>query len=576
MSRLRGFQRAMQAEVFTSWHQGKRNVLAKAPTGAGKTVLMADTVRVANVSTAMLAHRTELVTQIANALALEGIPHRIIGPDSLRRDCCAIQLAEHGKHWVDANARVAVAGVDTLMRRDMSNDSWARGVGLWCGDEAHHFQKDNKWGDCAAMFPNAYGLGVTATPHRADGRGLSRDTDGVFDVLVDGPDMRTLIDAGYLTDYRVFTVQSDVVYDDVPLGSTGDYSQPKLRAAVHASDKFVGDVVSHYLKIARGKLGVTFAVDVESAQELAREYKAQGVPAEVVSAKTPNVLRAEILRRFRRRELLQLVNVDLFGEGFDLPAIEVVSFGRKTESLALYMQQFGRALRLMVAPEYLRNWDAYTPEERRALIAASEKPKAIIIDHVGNVVRHNVPDAPRVWHLGRRESRSASASDAIPLRVCLNPNLAGSGIPCGNPYERFRSSCPACRFAPVPADRSAPEFVDGNLYELAPEVLEALRAAVETVDGPPRMWPGMSGAQANGVQRNHQERIIAQHNLRNAMRLWSGWQTAQGYDPQEAMRRFFHLFGVDTLTAQALGRPEAVALTERITAALERHNIQAI
>ena len=168
-------------------------------------------------------------------------------------------------------------------------------------------------------------------------------------------------------------------------------------------------MVDHYLRIAKGKLGVTFAVDVEAAGDIATAFKKAGVPAEIVTAKTPDTLRASILRRFRNRELLQLVNVDLFGEGFDLPAIEVVSMARPTQSFSLFAQQFGRALRPMDGKEH-----------------------AIIIDHVGNVHRHGLPDAPRDWSLDRRERRSSKNVDiVIPTRTC--PECAGA-------YERIRKS----------------------------------------------------------------------------------------------------------------------------------------
>lgn len=568
MSRLRGFQSTLQGKVFAAWNNKHRNVLAVMPTGAGKTVLGADTIRATGWSWLAKAHRHELVSQISMALAVERIPHRIIGPDSIRRDCCSLQLAEFGQHWVDANARTAVAGVDTLVRKDMSNDSWARSLRGWWGDEAHHYQKGNKWGDCADMFPWALGLGVTATPNRADGRGLSRDSDGVFDAMEEGPNLRWLIDNGYLTDYRVFAPPSDVVYDDVPVGASGDYVQAKLRAAVHASDKFVGDVVKHYLRIAPGKLGVTFAVDVESAQEIAREFKAQGVPAEVVSAKTPALRRQQILRDFRARKILQLVNVDLFGEGFDLPAIEVVSFARKTESLALFIQQFGRALRLMLDSAYLANWDAYTVEQRLAIIAASGKTKAIIIDHVGNVIRHGLPDAPRVWDMMRRSARSSTLSDAIPLRTCSNPRRSDTGLPCVNVYERFRKCCPVCQWVPEVVDRSAPEFVDGDLFELSPETLALLRKKVDDMAAAPSL------AVPPYIRANMQERLIQSMRIRTVIETYGGYMRHLGHDDREAQRRFFHQFGVDVLTAQTLSRPDSEALQQRIEAVLARANVQ--
>jgi superfamily II DNA or RNA helicase len=587
MSRLRGFQADVQGHIFAAWQahavhnaqhpdKPRRNVLAVMPTGAGKTVLMGDTIRKANLSALVKAHRHELVSQISSALAVERIPHRIIGPDSIRRDCCALQLAEYGQHWVDPNARTAVAGVDTLVRQDMSNDSWARGVGLWAGDEAHHYQQENKWGKCAAMFKHAWGLGVTATPIRADGRGLSADSDGVFNDLVTGPDMRWLIDNGYLTDYRVFTIPTDVDYSSIRVTPSGDLSQPQLRAAVHASGKFVGDVVRNYQLIAPGKLGVMFAVDVESAQEVARAFRAAGVTAEVVSAKTPALRRAQILRDFRARRVMMLVNVDLFGEGFDLPAIEVVIFGRKTESYALFAQQFGRVLRLMLDPSLLAAWDSYTVEQRLAFIASSTKVCGIVIDHVGNVLRHGLPDAPRVWDMARRERRSASVSDAIPLRTCVNPVEVAPGMLCMEPYERFRVSCPHCGYVPEVADRSAPEFVDGDLSELSPDMLDMLRKRAAQIMAAPPLMGGGFGVQYN-AGKNHQERMIAHLALRDAIYTYGGWmRDVERLSDREGQRRFFHTFGIDVATAQTLNREDAEKLRGRVEALLSQKNIQRV
>lgn len=550
---------------------GHRNVLAVSPTGSGKTVLFADIVNsVNNTASAVIAHRAELVSQMSLALARENVRHRIIGPDSLRRTCVALHMREMGRSLHDPGARVGACGVDTLVNKKTSEDSWFRQVGLWVQDEAHHVLKENKWGRAAGMFPNAWGLGVTATPRRADGKGLGAHADGLFHSMVQGPEMRELIDLGYLTPYRVFAPPSDVDYSSVTVTASGDLSPAKLSAAVHASDAFVGDVIKHYQRIAPGKLGVTFAVDVESAKEIKHAFDAAGVKAEVVTADTDPVRRADILRRFAAREIQMLVNVDLFGEGFDLPAIEVVIFGRKTESFSLYVQQFGRALRLLVGIP-MAQWELMLPESRKAAIAASTKSHGIIIDHVGNVIRHGVPDAVQTWSLDRRASRASSENDAIPLRSCANPNADGLGTPCPSVYPRYLKLCPFCQFYPEPASRSAPEFVDGDLYELDPDQLAAMRGQKAVVDGAPQNIGGGS-AQA-GLNHRHHDRQVAQHHLRNVLMLWGGWRSALGHTDSEGQRQFFHRFGIDVLTAQALGRPEAEALTERITAHLIKNGV---
>lgn len=571
MSRLRPYQASIKAAVFEQWASGKRNVLVKSPTGSGKTVIFSDVVRTVDRPAAVVAHRSELISQTSLSLAREGVRHRIIGPDSLRRNCVTLHMAELGRSFYDPGARVGACGVDTLVNRDTALDPWFAQVGLWVMDEAHHVLTGNKWGKAVEMFPNAYGLGVTATPARADGKGLGAEADGVFEAMVHGPEMRDLIDAGYLTDYRVFAPPSDVDYSEVTVTASGDLSPAKLRAAVHASDSIVGDVVKHYLKIARGKLGVTFAVDVEAAQEIAAAFREAGVSAEIVTAKTPDVLRAQILRRFKNREVLQLVNVDLFGEGFDLPAIEVVSMVRKTESWPLFVQQFGRALRLMVDPTLAAKWDTFTDAERRAHIAASEKPFALIIDHVGNVIRHGLPDASRTDTLDRRTSRATGPSDAVPLRVCARAEPA----PCASVYPRYLKVCPYCGFYPEPAARTAPSFVDGDLHELDAATLAAMRGRVAQIDGAALVPQHLDPIAAAGVRKTHLARQQAQAHLRDAIALWAGWQATQGRDDSQSYRIFYHTFGVDVMSAKALGRPEAEALTERVRAVLGKAGVVA-
>ena len=579
MSDLRPYQSTIKTKVFQHWNAGKPNVLVKSSTGSGKTVIFANIVRTVDRAAAVIAHRAELVSQTSLALAREGVRHRIIGPDTLRRNCVALHMDELKRSFYDPGARVGACGVDTLINRDTSQDSWFRQVGLWVQDEAHHVLKANKWGAAVEMFPNAYGLGVTATPARADGAGLGRDADGVFDALVDGPEMRELIDAGYLTDYVVFAPPSDVDYSGVTVTASGDYSPAKLREAVHKSGTIVGDVVRHYKtvcmqKLGRLGLGVTFAVDIEAAKEIAAAFNAAGVPAEIVSSKTPDTLRIAILKRFKRREILQLVNVDLFGEGFDLPAIEVVSMVRKTESWPLFVQQFGRALRLMIEDAIAKHWGDYSDAQRLGFIATSGKPFALIIDHVGNVIRHGLPDAPRVDTLGARPKRGGGLSDAIPSRVCANTNARGQGIVCGKTYERFHKTCPYCGFYPEPPSRSAPEFVDGDLFELSAGTLAALRGQIIDINS--RFVPIPAGANpimAAGIHNKASERNHAQFVLRELIALWAGWQRVQGRDDSQTYRIFYHTFGLDVLSAQALARAEAEALGLRIKAQLDQNGV---
>jgi DNA repair protein RadD len=564
---LRGFQTKLESNIYSAWGAGAQNVMPVSATGSGKTVVISKFLYDEPGASIGIAHRQELVSQISIALARNGVRHRLVGAkkgSSLTRVITALQVAELGYSYLDPTAKSGVGGIDTIIR--MGNEPWFNQVRLGVQDEGHHVLKENKWGRGALMFPNARWLFPTATPRRADGKGLGRHADGLVDAMVLAPSMRDIIDMGYLTDYRIFAPPSDLDLANVAISqATGDFNADQVRKAVHRSS-ITGDVVTHYLRLARGKLGVTFAVDVEAAGETAAAFRLQGVPAEVVSAKTPDTLRAAILRRFRNREILQLVNVDLFGEGFDLPAIEVVSFARPTESFALYSQQFGRTLRLMIESHYSENWDSFTVAERLSIIAGSSKPVGLIIDHVGNVIRHGLPDGRQDWSLDRRDKRGSKKSDAIPIRICAN-------VDCLQPYERIHKNCPYCGFYPDPPARNGPEFVDGDLTELDPATLSALRGDIARIDGDFYSPNGLSIEAQRAARYHHINRQTSQRALRNAIAWWAGLESSRGYSESESYRRFYFRFGIDVGNAQLLGAREAAELAGNINNELSKFGI---
>ncbi len=548
---LRPYQQQARDEIDAAWQSGSPNVLAVLPTGAGKTVLFSSIIADEPGASCAVAHRQELVSQMSMALARNRVRHRIIGPQKVVKMIVRLHMEEVGASYYDPNARCAVAGVDTLVRRDAQLASWLPTVKLWVMDEAHHVLTANKWGTAVQMFPNARGLGVTATPCRADGNGLGRHADGVFDTMVIGPTMRDLIDMGFLTEYRIFAPPSTFHREAIAVSATtGDFNLDSMRKAVAGSSliapegrTITGDIVQHYIRIASGKLGVTFVPDIATATEVAQQFNNAGVPAMALSSKTPDEERARVLRQFKRREILQLVNVDLFGEGFDLPAIEVVSMGRPTQSFSLFCQQFGRALRLL-----------------------DGKTHAIIIDHVGNVEymakTHGLPDSPQQWSLDRREKRSTGKSDAPAVRTCIK---------CTAVYERYMDACPFCgEPIPVPAARTGPEFVEGDLHELDASTLARMRADVAMVDMDTEEYRQHLQAKhvphlgvLAGVKRHklQQEAVAA---LRDAMAQWGGYKRAAGRSDSEIYREFYLRFGIDMLSAQALKTDEAVALCDRV------------
>lgn len=554
---LRPHQITLKNMVLTDWANGVRNVLAVLPTGAGKTVFFSDIINLESGATCAIAHRQELVSQISTALAKNGVYHRIIGPKKIVKLCVRLHMRAIGKSFYDCNARHAVAGVDTLIRRDEQLLRWLPTVTLWVMDEAHHVTVGNKWGKAVRMFPNARGLGVTATPTRADGYGLGSHADGVFDSLRVGASMRELINLGYLTDYKLFAPKSDFSRDDIKVTASGDFSPAESSKAVATSSlvahaekgQVIGDAVRTYQKLLSGLLTIVFAPDVKTGYQLEREYSAAGIPAKCVHGEMGDDERINAIDNFSAHKLKVLINVALFDEGFDLPAIMAVQDVAATESFGRFAQRFGRMLRPM-----------------------DGKTHGIYVDHVGNIARHAkvvhyadravVEISHREWTLDRAERR-VKKSETSEIRTCRA---------CTGVFERYLKECPYCGMyiASVEADAKTVEVVDGDLYELDAETLAKMHNNIAIVNISPQIYRDHLTAQRLpqvAVMSNVKRFINRQSTLselKNCMAVWGGNERARGLADDEIFRKFYLKFGVDWLTAQALETKDAIKLVEQL------------
>lgn len=539
---LRDYQAANEYEILSAWQAGYRDLLYVLPCGGGKTRVSANIITKFETPVGVVAHRRELVSQLSGALSDLNVTHDVIASKKTIRQIQEKQFKVHRRSFYDPSSSIKVGSIRTFLTQKKKLARWAGNVGLWVQDEAHHVTRDNQWGEGRSLFPNAVGLGLTATPMRSDGKGLGRHASGVFDKMIMGPGMRDLIERGYLTDYRFVTPVTDVLLEDSDVSlSTGEYKKEAVKNAIKRSH-VIGDVVTNYRKFAAGKLAVCFADSLENGQAIAQRFNSEGIRAELVSGETDEGLRYHILTRFENREIDVVVNVDLFGEGTDIPAVECVIMARPTMSRGLYIQQFGRALRLLPGKDY-----------------------GIIIDHVENWKRHNLPDADRIWTLddAPRGSRRKPDPDLIPLTRCTNPE-------CFEAYEAYRISCPHCGHKPEPVNRSSIKHVDGDLVELDPEVLKQMRAEVHKIDLDPNdifravRNGGKPVALANIITKNHVLRQGAQKELRKAIAVWGAIQREKGLVDRESYKLFYLKFGIDVTSAQALNTKDADVLNGRV------------
>lgn len=442
---LRPYQDAAVLKVRESFAAGARSVCLTAPCGAGKTVMfskMAQLALVRGTRVGILVHRDSLLTQASSKLREFGVQHGIISPG-------------HGNYGDSIN----VCSVQTLVRRlDRYN------FDLLIADEGHHATSPT-YEKIFARYPNAKILGVTATPERTDGRGL----DSVYQKLVLGPSIAELIRDGYLVEPITYGPIHKL--DLSGIGSKmGDYDQKQL--AIHMdTPRITADAISHYSQICPGVPAVAFCVNIKHAEDVTAAFVAAGFRAALVHGRMDLSEIRMGIAGLSNGKVQILVAVDLISEGTDIPAVVCAINLRATKSKGLHIQQGGRALRPIYAPGF----DLSTREGRLAAIAASSKPKAIILDHAANCLRHMTVDEPHDWTLEGRKKRGGKGGVAVPLRQCPKcyqvhkpapkcPCIKADGEPCGHVYT---------------VDTVVPEVLAGNLVPIDKAALRRAKAREE-------------------------------------------------------------------------------------------------
>ncbi len=406
--------------------------MVQMPTGTGKTVVLAEVikneeVRIESSSVILVvAHRRELIEQIKEMIDSFGIDRekaqvrvesiqtlaRKFGagaPDAHRGSSCAPSVASGKAERLCNSLRCSQEGQSPCA------------PGLVIVDEAHHaLAKSYRW--MWEQWPEAKFLGLTATPCRLNGAGF---TD-LFDTLLQADSIRTFIEKGWLSDFEYVSASPEsVVLQQVrslkKRGADGDY-QTKEMVAVMDVPESTEHLYRTYQKFAGGKKGIVYAIDRQHAQHIAACYRQHGVNCEVIDSKTPREEREKIVEAYRstltahRGQSLcnsvadatcsqqgqspcavdVLVNVDIFGEGFDVPEVEFIQLARPTLSLSKYLQQVGRGMRI-----------------------SKGKEAVTIIDQVGLYQTFGLPTDERNWRqmfLGKASGKGDTGHHRLVLK----------------------------------------------------------------------------------------------------------------------------------------------------------------
>ena len=370
---LRDYQQELYDRTSAAFRQGYRRPLVVAPCGAGKSYLFAEMIRSTKGEVLVLTHREELKRQHEDLL-------RDLNITNARVSMILTEANRLGKYGTPA---------------------------LIVTDEAH-LSKSNSWQKVIEYY-NTYTVGLTATPIRLDGKPLG----DIYDVLIEGVDVRWLIDHHRLAPYEYY---APTTVDTSELRTNyGDYVISDLERIMNERAIY-GNVIESYRRFAPGERTIAYCVSVRHAGNTAEAFNSVGIRAEVLSAGTPARERRRLMEDFRSGKFSVLCNVGIIAEGISIDEVTCCMLLRPTESVALGVQQMMRCMR-------------YMPGKT-----------AKILDLVGNYTRVGLPDDDREWKLDKpmyHRSRTNQNGDFY-IRCCPECFLTFKTAPrcpyCGAEY----------------------------------------------------------------------------------------------------------------------------------------------
>lgn len=400
---LRDYQIDLLNRTRSAYRAGYKHPCIVAPCGTGKSHILAEMARLSTekgTRVLCLEHRQELCDQLKKLFIAAGVDMSL----------CRVMMVQTATRQI----------------------SKLRPPGLIITDENHHAPAQS-YKRIYEAFPSTPTVGVTATPCRLGGGGLG----DVNDILIETEGVRWFIEHGYLADFEYYAPK---LADMTGVKRVrGDFdNKAMIKAMSHPA--IYGDAVKHYKDLADGKQAICYCASVELSKRMAQEFCAAGIRAEHLDGTTDKIRRARIIREFREGKVRILCNVDLISEGFDVPDCSCSILLRPTCSLTLYIQQAMRCMR---------------PRSGK---------RAIIIDHVGNYLRHGLPDEDRTWSLEvKKRAKRKQDEENVTIRQCPECYCAmRSGV----------KVCPKCGYSFPVQSREIDEVRESELECVKSFVIE--------------------------------------------------------------------------------------------------------
>ncbi|MGX9463499.1 DEAD/DEAH box helicase family protein [Shewanella sp. A14] len=465
--KLRDYQQQAVDAAVKHFKQSQLSAVLVLPTGAGKSIVIAELARIANGNVLVLTHVKELVAQNAEKISL------------LTQEA---NIYSAGLKQKKANGKTVIASVQSASR---SLTQFDQPFSLVIIDECHRVSHEStsQYQQLLTHLhnqnPNIKLLGLTATPYRLGSGWIYRhhyhgkvgNTDKpVFEKCIFELPMRPLIKKGYLTQPTIFDGFS-AQYDFTSLAptETNEYPQAEVDNLLHHQGRATTAIIKQIKQLAQHRQGVLiFAATVRHANEI---MTLMDDNAALITAQTSHTERDEIIANFKTKQLKFIINVAVLTTGFDAPHVDLIAILRPTASVSLFQQMIGRGLRLAdnkidcLVIDYAANgYDLFYPEVGQAKPNSKSVPVQVhcpvcqfantfwgLVDNDGDIVEH----------FGRRCQGLINDTDQCDFRF-----RSKSCPDCGAENDIAARICQTCHSTLIDPDKRLKQVLNAQHHYL--------------------------------------------------------------------------------------------------------------
>lgn len=320
--------------------EGARRALISEATGVGKTYLAAfDSEKYKRVL--FVAHKEEILRQAANSFlnVRKSNDYGFFDGDEKCTDKSVIF------------ASVATLGKSEYLNETYFSKDYFDYVVI---DEFHHAVND-QYMRIVEYFKPQFLLGLTATPERMDGRNIYEICDYNVPYEIS---LKDAINKGMLVPFHYYGIFDKTDYSQLHQ-VRGKYDDRELNKTYIGNERRYELIYKNYCKYG-SKRALGFCCSKEHAKDMAKEFCRRGIPSVAVYSDAHGEYtedRSIAIQKLIQGEIRVIFSVDMFNEGVDIPAVDMVMFLRPTESPIVFLQQLGRGLRKNRGKEYLNVLD---------------------------------------------------------------------------------------------------------------------------------------------------------------------------------------------------------------------------